>query len=407
MATKNVITTLDIGSTKVCCCIAKSLDDGRFVLMGVGYCACLGVKSGVVIDMGAVEKAIAKAVEDAEKMANYRVKSVYVSISGRNVESKIVRMSLNIGGRTISSEDLVYLLSSCNKGRTDCEIIHSIPILYGVDSLNGIKDPVGMVAHQLSVNMNLVSVPKTQLHNILACLSRCHLESVGVIAAAYASGLYVMDETDMTGNLIVIDFGGGTTSISFFYNGVFCGSAVVPMGGKNITSDVAYGLNISTVNAERLKTLYGASMVSIADEQDMIFAPVIEDDDVISLQQIPKSTLNQIIQPRVDEILQAVKQKIRESVFGEDFARRIVITGGGSLLTGIKDSVETTLRKKIKLKKVNDAIDGTDVQIDNDFSVALGMVKFAQICEGSLISSEDSGKSSLLKKALKWVENNL
>ena len=407
MAIKNVVTTLDIGSTKVCCCIANVFDDGHFNLLGVGYCACLGVKSGVIIDMGAVEKAIAKAVETAEQMANYRVKSVYVSISGKNVESKIVNMSLNMGGRIVTQEDVIYLLSSCNKNRADREIIHSIPILYSVDSLNGIKDPVGMIANQLSVNMNLVTVPKAQLHNLLVCLARCHIEPLGVVASGYASGLYVMDEADAAGNQIVVDFGGGTTAISFFYNGMFCGSEVIPIGGKSITADIAYGLNISTINAERLKTLHGASFVSISDEQDMIFAPVIEDDDVINLQQIPKSSLNQIIRPRVEEILLAVKQKIKESVFGEDFSRSIIITGGGSLLTGIKDSAESIFHKKIKLKKVYDAIDGTDVQIDNDFSVALGMMVFSQICDDNFVTSQKTEKIGIFKKALKWVENNL
>ncbi len=235
----------------------------------------------------------------------------------------------------------------------------------------------------------------------------CHIEPLGVVASGYASGLYVMDESDAAGNQIVVDFGGGTTSISFFYNGMFCGSEIIPLGGKSITGDIAYGLNISTVNAERLKTLHGASFVSIADEQDMIFAPVIEDDEVINLQQIPKSALNQIIRPRVEEILQAVKQKIKESVFGEDFSRSIIITGGGSLLTGIKDSAESIFHKKIKLKKIHDAIDGTDVQIDNDFSVALGMMVFSQICEDNLVTPKKSEKIGFLKKALKWVENNL
>ena len=139
----------------------------------------------------------------------------------------------------------------------------------------------------------------------------------------------------------------------------------------------------------------------------MIFAPVIEDDDVISLQQIPKSSLNQIIGPRVEEILLAVKQKIKESVFGEDFSRSVIITGGGSLLTGIKDSAESILHKKIKLKKINDAIDGTDVQIDNDFSVALGMMVFSQICEDNLAMPRKTEKSGFLKKVLNWIENNL
>ena len=128
---------------------------------------------------------------------------------------------------------------------------------------------------------------------------------------------------------------------------------------------------------------------------------------VKGLKENPKSSLNQIIGPRVEEILLAVKQKIKDSVFGEEFSRSVIITGGGSLLTGMKDSAESVLHKKIKLKKISDAIDGTDVQIDNDFSVALGMIIFSQICEDVPGTSRKSEKVGILKKALKWLENNL
>jgi len=411
MRTGNVVTVLDIGSTKVCCCISNLLEDGSYKIIGVGYCACSGVKSGIIVDMRSVTKSIANAVENAEKMANIRVKSVYVSISGKNINSKIVNMSLKAGGRIIENEDLLSLFDHCKGRDGDNIIIHSIPILYKIDSLNGIKDPVGMFADVLNVNVNLVSVPKGQLNNLLICLSRCHLEPIGIVAAIYAAGLSVMDEENASGNQIVIDFGGGTTSIGFFYNGIFCGMEVVPIGGQNITNDIAYGLNISIANAERLKTLHGAAFVSIHDESDTIFAPVIEEDDVINLQQITKSVLNQIIQPRVEEILGIVKKSIENSNFAQDFSRSVVITGGGSMLTGIRDLACGVLDKKIKVKKNDNFIDGCDVQIDNNFAVVVGMIRFAYFNENYSMKTKRSakkvGKIGFFKKTLAWIENNL
>ncbi|MDR3187324.1 MAG: cell division protein FtsA [Holosporaceae bacterium] len=412
MKKNSIITAIDIGSTKVCCFIAHIGDLDNFRILGIGYCLCLGVKSGVIVDMESVERSVAQAVDSAEKMANFRSKSAYVSISGKNVESKIVSMTLNLGGKIITEDDLLYLFSNCDKEvDQDREVIHSIPVLYSVDSLNCIKDPLGMFANQLTAKINLVTVTKPQLHNVLLCLERCHLDVVGIVAVGYAAGLCVIDEADMPENQIVIDFGGGNTSIAFFYNGVFCGSDTVPLGGKNITNDIAYGLNISIANAERLKTLHGAAFTSMTDNRDMIFAPMIEDSDIINLQQIPKSALNHIIQPRVEEILIAVRNKIDGSAFGADFSRSVTITGGGSLITGLRDFASGILNKKVKFKKMEDFLDGSDVQISNNFSVAFGIIKFAQLNDYNFTKTkslaENREKIDFWKKMLNWIENNL
>jgi cell division protein FtsA len=362
--------------------------------------------------MESVERSVAQAVESAEKMANFRAQSAYVSISGKNVESKIISMTLKLGGRIITEDDLLYMFSNCDKEiDQNREVIHSIPVLYGVDSMNGVKDPLGMFANQLTANINLVTVTKPQLHNIFVCLERCHLDVVGIVAAGYAAGLSVIDEADMLENQIVIDFGGGITSMAFFYKGIFCGSDVISLGGKNITNDIAYGLNVSFANAERLKTLHGAAFTSMADNRDMIFAPVIEDNDTINLQQIPKSALNHIIQPRVEEILAAVRDKINNSVFGSDFSRNVIITGGGSLMIGLRDFASGILNKRVKFKKIEDFIDGSDIQIGNNFSVALGIIKFAQLNDYNFAKAKSLANSrekiGFWKKILNWIENNL
>ncbi|MDR0968071.1 MAG: cell division protein FtsA [Holosporaceae bacterium] len=403
------IAVLDIGSSKVCCCVADVSDDGRFRIIGVGYCVCFGVKAGVIIDMRSVEKSISKAVEDAEKAANFRIKSVYVNVSGKDVKSKIVNASLNVGGRIVGDEDVLSLFNYCVQEDGDETVIHSIPIRYNVDSLQGIRNPVGMVANALSVSMNLVSVPKAQLDNLMLCLAKCHLEPAGVVASIYASGLCAMD--DGATNQIVIDFGGGTASIGFFYDGIFSGMSVVPLGGKNVADDVAYVLNIPSVSAEKLKNLHGSAFVSICDEREPIFIPVAEDDDVINLQKIAKSSLNQIIQPRVEEILKMIKKKIDESPFGDKFSRNVVMTGGGSMLTGMRDFAADILNKRVKIKRIENLAKDSNEPLNNSFSVAIGMIKFAKIDENRSTKVKKSSSSNknggFFRKALIWIENNL
>ncbi|MDR1551223.1 MAG: cell division protein FtsA [Holosporaceae bacterium] len=412
MEANSTVTVLDIGSTKVCCCIANTFADGHFEIIGIGCCVCGGVKAGVIVDMKSVERSIANAVENAENIANFRVKSVYVSISGKGVESRIANVGLNIGGRVVKSEDLMSLFEYCEQETEERAVIHSIPVFYSVDSLHGVMNPIGMIAKNLSVRMNLTTAPKVQLDNLLICLARCHLDPVEIVSAVYASGLCVVDEEDLLSNQIVIDFGGETTSIGFFYRGTFSGMEVIPLGGSNITADIAYGLDTSLANAERLKTLYGSAFASIQDGREVVFAPVIEDDEnVINLQQIPKNSLNQIIQARVEEILDLVKKKINASAFTNDFSRSVIITGGGSLLSGIRGFASSVMNKRIKVKKMEDFIDGVDVPINSVFSVAIGMIKFAQLAYGPLgkanSSTKKNKKEGFLKKTLAWIENNL
>lgn len=409
MKTRKTVTVIDIGSTKVCCCIA-SISKADFEIIGVGYCACFGVKSGVIIDMDAVEKSVSKSIEKAEKMVNFRVKSAYVSISGKGITSKIVELSLLINGRIVTYEDVAKLLSCGNEHCSEQEdVLHFIPVLYSIDSMGGVKDPVGMIANRLSVKMNLVTVSKSQLNNVLLCLKKCHIDIAGVAYSGYCSGLFAIDEESNSDRQIIIDFGGGVTTISFFYKGIFCGQELIQLGGKNITNDIALGLNVSVTNAERLKTLHGAAFVSITDDSDMLFVPTIED-DVVDVQQVPKSALNQIIQARVEEILLDVKNRIKNSIFSDNFSSEIIITGGGSALTGIKELSETMLNKKIKVKKVKDFFDFGDILIGNDFATSFGMVKFAQFGELPEKRKKNKGlhrESGFFKKILNWIESDL
>ena len=406
-----IIAVVDIGSTKVCCCIASVAEDGHFDILGVGYCVCFGVKHGMIVDMDLVSRCIARSVESAEKTANLRIKSVYVNVSGKFVKSELINSEINIGGRIIKHEDIKRLVYRGVKKRPEVEIIHSIPIMFELDSMACTTDPVGMFANVLKANVNVVTVPKVQINNIVISLSRCHLDVIGVVYSGYASGLSVLNDESKYENQIVVDFGGGITTVNFFFKGMFCGLEVVPIGGQNITKDIAYGISVSRSNAERLKTLHGAAFESFDDKKSMILVPMQEENNTINLQQMPKSDLNVIIQPRVEEIFGLIKEKIDNSVFKSDFARRFVITGGGSMLTGMREFMSQIFKKPVDMKKTEDSSETFGIQIGNDFATALGMIKFALLSDNSGInpqsnpdSKEDDG---LLKKAINWIENNL
>jgi len=411
MKVGQVISVVDIGSTKISCCIANVTGDKHFDILGMGYCACFGVKHGVIVDMDLVSKSIARAVESAEKAANFRIKSVYVNVSGKFVRSELINSSINIGGRIVRHEDVERLIYKSIKRNPREEVIHSIPILFEMDSMICTADPVGMFSNVLKTSVNVVSIPKIQLNNIVISLSRCHLDVIRVVYSGYAAGLCVLEGDSNQDNQIVIDFGGGVTTVNFFYRGRFCGLEVVPLGGRNITRDIACGLNVSNLNAERLKTLHGAAFESFDDKKNMILVPIQEENDIIDLQQMARSDLNKVIQPRVEEILKLIKEKIDNSVFKSDFAKNFVITGGGGMLTGMRELVIEKFKKPVKMKKMEDFSETFGIQIGNDFSTTIGMIQFALLSDGVTLNhqndSDQDTDGGIFKKTMSWLENNL
>ena len=189
-----VFAVVDIGSTKISCCIASISEEDQFDILGMGYCACFGVKSGMIVDMDLVSRSIARAVESAENAASFRIRSVYVNVSGKFVKSELIHSSINVGGRIVKQEDIERMLFHGVNKHSDREVIHSIPILFEMDSLTCTTDPVGMFSNVLKASVNVVTVPKIQLNNILVSLSRCHLEVLGVVYGGYASSLCVLDK---------------------------------------------------------------------------------------------------------------------------------------------------------------------------------------------------------------------
>lgn len=404
-----VITILDLGTTKVCCCIVEIFNDA-YKIIGVGYAACLGIEGGVVIDMDRVEDAISIAVDEAEKQANFVVESVFVSVSGKYIKSELVNIQGNIGERIITDDDIYEILNACMDYSDTHEVLHAIPIMYTVDSISNIKDPVGMLAGRISVDVNIVTVPRAQLNNLLICIGRCHLDVAGVIAAGYAAGLFVVDKYKNK-NVLVMDAGGGTISLSFFFQGVLVGMNVLEMGGKRISEDIAEKLSISFANAERLKTLHGAAFVSLKDSHDMIFVPVIESEDVINLQQLSKSVLNNIIEARMERFLTEINKVISKSIFKENFFNDIIITGGAAELVGFAEFVGCYFKKNAILKTNKDVLDFIDLPVNGDFSVALGMIKYAQLEKNDRlrrknVSFRDTG-GGVVKKMLGWLEKYL
>ncbi len=355
-ATKNghrsgLIAALDIGTSKIACFIAKASADGEPEIVGIGHQLSAGVRAGNIVDMEAVEAVVRATVETAEQMAGENVRDIAVCISGGAPSSKLISFDMAIDGHEIGDADLRRALDPAwlrTHQPDDRRVLHTIPVAFSIDGNRGVRDPRGMFADKLGVNMVILSAATGAMRNLDSVISRCHLDIEHHVVSSYASGLacLVDDETEL--GVTLIDMGGGTTTVSVFFDGEVVYSDCIPVGGAHVTNDIARGLSTPLSYAERMKTLYGSVVPSPSDDREALQVPLVGEDEHDS-NQVPRSMLVGIVRPRIEEILEMVRDRLAETGFDQVAGRRAVLTGGASQLTGVRELTAQMLDKNVRI----------------------------------------------------------
>ncbi len=374
------IAALDIGSSKVCCIIAKVSKDKRIKVVGYGYNASRGIKNGVVTDIGQATIAVGNAVQDAEQMANEPIDKVIVSIGSEKIRSLLKTASITLNkNRPISDSDLekVYVKGTAKVNVGEYSLIHCIHNSYRLDGGELLKDPRNLFAEELSINILLGLVPEHICKNINTVIENAHLDISGRVFDSYASGLACLVDDEKEMGATVIDMGGGTTSITSFKNGHPIYFAAIPVGGNNVTNDIAYGLTTSFSHAERLKTLHGCAFLTSQDSIDTINVYPVGEEDDSCIKQIPRSELISIITPRIEETFEIVNRKLYEAGLAHDSSHRVVLTGGASQLPGVVDIAAMVLDKQVRPGKPKNILNLPDNLYAPSFATCVGMLLFA------------------------------
>jgi len=384
-----LIAALNVGSSKVCCFIAKAADGAQPRVIGIGQQASHGVKAGAVIDMETTEAAILNAVHAAEQMAEERIERVVVNLSGGYPESSSVGVEVAIDGHEVGDSDLDRAVARSHdfdgtKGQVanGRQLIHAIPTSYSIDGSRGIRDPRGMCGERLAVSMHFITAAAGAVRNLLNCVERCHLDVVGLVVSPYASGLssLVDDETEL--GVTMIDMGGGTTTMAVFLEGKVIFTDVVPVGGIHVTNDIARGLATPVTHAERLKALYGHATAVSADERETIEVPQVGEEDS-SAQQVSRATLDQIIRPRLEETFELVRARLEASGFDKIAGHRVVLTGGASQLTGVRELATKVLDKQVRLGRPTRILGLAEATAGPAYATCAGLLTYAATAEAA------------------------
>lgn len=374
------IAVLDVGTNKVVCFIASLLDDGGLVIDGIGHQVARGMRAGVITDVQEAEQSIISAVYAAEEMADVTIDRVVAGVSGVNLSSEHVRVEMGLSGQEVSDRDLMEINRQARNSASSGEqtVLHVIPVHYTLDKAGQVEDPRGMFGDTLTARIHVVSTPVKVMQNLQRCLAKCHLDIEDMVATPYASALACLDEDERQLGVTLIDIGAGVTTFTVFSRGrnVFISS--IPLGGASITSDIASGLSTTLSHAERVKTLYGSAVPLPSERDEMLEVPELGEDDGAEFKQIPRSMLIGIIRPRVEEIFEIIRERLEASGCVDPSARRVVLTGGGSQLVGIKEVAAQVLGKQVRLSKPK-PVSGAAVSTSGPaFASAIGMLYYTE-----------------------------
>jgi cell division protein FtsA len=407
----DMIAALDVGSTKICCFIAQREEGGAPRVVGIGHQVAKGIRSGAITDMEQARNSILAAVQAAEEMAGDTIREVFINVSTGQPSSKTFGVEVPVTGHEVSPGDVRRVLDqgrqSLNGGER--EVIHSIPVGFTVDGSNGIQDPRGMYGQRLGVHMHIVSAAAGPVRNLANCVAGCHLDVAAFVVSPFASGLSCLVEDEMELGATLIDMGGGTTSFAVFSEGELIFTDTVSVGGQHVTTDIAHGMSTPLAHAERMKTLYGSAIASTSDSRAVIDVPQIGDDQGAAPNHVPKSLLVGIIQPRIEETFELVRDRLEAAGLANGAGRRVVLVGGASQLHGVRDVAAQVLDKQARLGRPARLAGLAEATAGPAFATCAGLLGYA-LSNRALTTVPTWSKTretrGLLGRIGHWLEEN-
>jgi len=395
-----IIAGIDIGSSKFVTVIAKiSPEDSRINIIGASSLPSAGIRKGQIVNIEEATEGIIASVEAAERMAGYTVSRTLVSVGGAHVASQNSRGVVAVAEPEgeINHDDVrrVFEAARAVSLPSSREIIHCLPRSFTVDSQEGIKDPVGMTGVRLEVDTHIITGSSTALRNLAKCVSGVGADIEALIFGGIAASMGVLTETEKELGVILVDIGGGTTDVVIFVEGAPAYTAVLPIGAKNVTNDLAIGLRLSLESAEKLKTALSERPKEVViagedredkeakdhgkDEVDLESLGIHEETKTVSR----KTLIEGIIKPRLNEIFNLVGMEVKKSGFGGMTPSGVVLTGGGALTAGVVEACKRTLSLPVRVGVPEEFFGLVDDLMTPAFATSLGLITYGSKMEES------------------------
>ena len=404
---KNLIVGLDIGTSKVVAVVAEVMPDGRHEVIGLGQHESKGLKKGVVVNIESTVESIQRALEEAELMADCQIRNVWIGIAGSHIRSFNSRGMVAIKDKEVTATDVARVIETARAVNipTDQQLLHTIPQEFIVDNQEDVREPIGMNGVRLEVKVHIVTGAVSAVQNVIKCVRRCGLEVTDWILQGRASADAVLTEDEKELGVVLVDIGGGTTDVAIFTEGAIRHTTVLPIGGDQITNDIAMALRTPTAEAEEIKVQYGVAKQVLADPSETFDVPGLGDRGPRALS---RQALAAVIEPRVEELFSLVHQVVRESGFEEVLSSGIVITGGSALMPGMCELAEVIFLKPARVGAPDYNGQLADVVRSPRYATVLGLLMEAkrQYLRGQVVTRHGGSAKALWERMKEWFLGN-
>ncbi|MBI3758616.1 MAG: cell division protein FtsA [Deltaproteobacteria bacterium] len=336
---RNVLAGLDVGTSKVCALVAEAASDGSIGVLGHGVVPCTGLRKGVVVNIEATVEAIRAAVAEAEKSSGMRVGSAVVGVAGAHIRGLNSHGIVAVRGGEVSSRDVDRVIDAARAVAIplDRQVLHILPQQFAVDDQDGVRNPIGMAGVRLEARIHIVTAAQSYGQNLNKCCERAGLTPGELMFEPLASADAALFPEERELGVALIDIGGGTTDVIVFLNSAVMHTAVLPIGGNHLTSDVAAGLRTPLSDAEQLKISHGVATNLIVGRDEMVQVPGVGGREP---RVIARRLLGEIIEPRMEEIFAMAQRELIRSGVSDSLASGVVLVGGTSLLEGTQELAE-------------------------------------------------------------------
>ncbi len=385
-----LVAALDVGTSKIVCVIARLAPiapqdvlrrrSHGVQILGFAHTAASGMKAGSVVDLAEAEDMVRQAIDNAERMAGVQLESVVVSLSGGRLGSERFIADIDLSNGVVTDGEIARVLAAASRHsvRDGRAVLHSLPIGFALDAAAGIREPRGMLGARFGVDMHMVTAEVATVRNLMLTIERSHLSVEAMAASPYVAALASLADDEADLGAAAIDLGAGTTTLAVFSGGRFVHADGFGLGGAHVTMDIARGLNTRIADAERIKAIYGSVLSGGSDERDMITVPPVSEDEREPPQFVSRAALVRIIKPRVEEILEMVRDRLKASPFAAEPRGRVVLTGGASQLVGLADLASRLLGRPVRIGRPLGIAGLPEAAKGPAFAVAAGLLVYPQ-----------------------------
>ena len=345
---RSLVVGLDIGTSKISVAVGEITPDNKLSIIGVGNQPARGMDKGGVNDLNLVIQSIQRAVNEAELMADCRVSSIYLGISGKHISCQNENGMVPVNDNEVTQEDVDNVIHTARSVPISAErrMLHVLPQEYSIDCQDGIKSPIGMSGVRMEAKVHIVTCANDMAKNIVKCVERCDLAADQLIFSALASSYSVLTEDEKELGICVIDMGAGTMDIAVFTGGALRHTAVIPVAGNQVTSDIAKIFRTPLSHAEEIKVQYACALKQLVSMEENIEVPSVGGRPARSMS---RHTLSEVVEPRYHELFELIQEEIRESGLADQIAAGYVLTGGTAKMEGVVEFAEEVFQMPVRI----------------------------------------------------------